>query len=171
MMCSIDGNTFFSLTKNSWIRDSGALCHITNNDNGMYDIVNIDESIQVCSGIMPTMKKGKLPVMVHQVNGEEQVHTLWSVKFCPLAGANLFSLTCKLSQGNNISSNETNNIVINTPSGDIVLDYQIKTCDIWVTEVDFLWTQSTKGQFQLQPLSSKTSTIYMLSLATHQRPS
>ena len=115
-------------------------CHIANIDNGMYDIIDIDESIQGSSGIMPITKKGKLQVIVSQVNGEEQVHTLWHVKFCPTAGANLFSLMCELLQGNKISSDHFNNIVINTPSGDIVLDCQIKTLNGWVARVDFLQT-------------------------------
>ena len=88
---------------------------------------------------MPSTKNSKLRVTVCQVNGEEQVHTLWHVKFCPLAGANLFSLMCKLLQGNKISSNKTNNIVVNTPSGNIVLDHWIKTHDGWVTGVNFIW--------------------------------
>ena len=29
-------------TKNTWIRDLGASCHITNNDTGFYDITDIN---------------------------------------------------------------------------------------------------------------------------------
>ena len=90
MMSSIDSNTFFFFLRNTWIRDSGVSCHITNDNNGMYDVIDIDKSIQGSSGITPASKKGKLQVTVPQVNGEEQVHTKWTVKFCPLAGANLF---------------------------------------------------------------------------------
>ena len=68
MMCTIDGNTFHSFMKNTWIGDSGASCHITNNESGMYDAIDIDESIQGSSSIMPAMKKGKLHMTVHQVN-------------------------------------------------------------------------------------------------------
>ena len=64
MMCTIDGDRFYSFTKNTWIRDSGASYHITNNDTGMYDITNINESIQGNSSIMPAMKKDKLHVNV-----------------------------------------------------------------------------------------------------------
>ena len=60
MMCTIDGNTSFSFTKNTWIGDSGASRHSTNDDKGMYDIINIDESIQGSSNIMPYKKKSKL---------------------------------------------------------------------------------------------------------------
>ena len=73
-------------------------CHITNDDKGMYEVIDIDELIQGSSGIMPAMKKGKLQVMVPQMNGDEQVHTLWPVKFCPLAGANFFH-SCTNSRG------------------------------------------------------------------------
>ena len=83
------------------------------------------------------MKKGELHVIVRQVNGQEQVHTLWPVKFCALASANLFSFTCELSWVNKISSNDANNIVVITPIGNVVLDRQIKTGDGWVAGVDF----------------------------------
>ena len=55
-----------------------------------------------------------------------------------MAGANLFSLTCELSQGNKISSNETNNIIVSTSIGNIFLDCRIKTHDGWVAGVYFL---------------------------------
>ena len=96
MMCTIDGTSFHSFTKNTWIGDSGASCHITNDEKGMFDVIEIDESIQGSSSTMPTTKKGKLRVNLLQVNGLEQVHTLWPVRFCPSMGVNLFSLTCKL---------------------------------------------------------------------------
>ena len=72
MMCTIDSYTVFSFTKNTWIGDSGVSCHITNDDNCMYDAIDIDELIQGSSGIMPDTKKGKLRVTVCQVNGEER---------------------------------------------------------------------------------------------------
>ena len=138
-MCTINGNTLFLFTKNTWIGDSGASCHITNNNTGLYNVTNIDESIQGSSSIIPPTKKGKLQVNIWQVNRAEQVHTLWSVKFCPKAGANLFSLTCELLQENEISSDHSNNIGINTPNGDITLDCRIKTHDSWDARVDFMW--------------------------------
>ena len=46
--------------KNTSIGDSGASCHITNDDNGMYDIIDINEPIQGSSGIIPATKKNKL---------------------------------------------------------------------------------------------------------------
>ena len=65
MMCTIDSDTFYSFMKNTLIGDSGASCHITNDDTGMYNASNINESIQGSSGITPTKKKSKLCVNVH----------------------------------------------------------------------------------------------------------
>ena len=60
MMCIIDGDTIFIFMKNTWIGDSGASCHITNNNNSLFNIININELIQGSSSIMHAMKKGKL---------------------------------------------------------------------------------------------------------------
>ena len=97
-----------------------------NNDIGFFDVIDINEPSQGSSGIMPAMKKGKLCVNVHQVDGSDQVHTLWPMRFCPKAGANLFSLMCKLLQGKMMSSNHCNNIVIDSMEGKIILDCWIK---------------------------------------------
>ena len=59
MMCTIDGDTFLFM-KNTWIGDSGASCHITNNDTDSFDITNIHDSIQGSSSIMPTAKVSKM---------------------------------------------------------------------------------------------------------------
>ena len=75
MMCTVDGDTFL-FTMNTWIRDSAASCPITNDDTGLYDVANINESIQGSYSIMPAMKKGKLQVKVCQVNRNKWVHTL-----------------------------------------------------------------------------------------------
>ena len=122
MMCNIDGDTFFLFTKNTWIGDSGALCHIMNNDTGLFEIINISKLIQRSSGIMPAMKKGKLYVNVQQVNGTEWFHMLWPMKFCPKAGANLFSVTCKFLQGKTTLIVHQNNIMIKSMDGNVILD-------------------------------------------------
>ena len=64
MMCTINVDSFYSFTKNTWNGDSGASCHITNNDTNMFDVTDINESIQGSSSIMPTTKKGKLCINV-----------------------------------------------------------------------------------------------------------
>ena len=129
---------FLLLHQNYMDGKSGASCQITNNNTSLIDVTKIYKSIQGSSGSMLITKKGKLHVNVHQVDSTEWIHTLWLIKFCPEAVANLFSLMHKLSQGNNILNDQQNNIGIKCANGDIVLDCWIKTCDGWVAIVEFL---------------------------------
>ena len=64
MLCTIDGDTFYLCTNNTWIGDSGPSCHITNDDIGLFDVINIDKLIQGSSRNMQAVKKGKLCVNV-----------------------------------------------------------------------------------------------------------
>ena len=96
MLFTINDDTFFLFMKNIWIEDSGALCLITNNSTSVFYIINIDKLIQGGFVNMLAMKKGMLYIKPQQVDGIEWVHPLWPVNFCPKAGANMFSLTCKI---------------------------------------------------------------------------
>ena len=42
------------------IGDTGASCHIINNNNGMFDIEQVDETLQRSSGNLKAMKKDKI---------------------------------------------------------------------------------------------------------------
>ena len=46
MLCTFNGDTHHLFTKNTWIGDSRALCHTTNNDTNLFNIININELIQ-----------------------------------------------------------------------------------------------------------------------------
>ena len=70
---------------------------------------------------------------MRQDDGSKRLHTLWSVKYCAKAGTNLFSLTCELMQQFKINSDQKNYIVLNIVDCNIVLGYQIKTRDEWMT--------------------------------------
>ena len=156
MMCTINRDTLFSFTKNTWIRDYGALWHITNNDTCLLDIIDINKLIQRCSGIMQATKKGKFHVNITQVDGTGLVHTLWLMKFCSKAGANLFSLTCKLSQRKTISSDHQNNIVVKSLDCNIILDCQSKIHHSWVARVEFFSrNQWWEGTISYSPLQEK----------------
>ena len=150
MLCIINGDTFYSFTKN-------ASCYITIDDTGLFDIIDINESIQRSSGNMPVSKKGKLCINVWQVDSTELVHTLWPVKFCLKAVVYLHSLTCELLQGNKNSSNHQNNIMVKSSKDNVILDHQIKTNDGWVAEVEFLWETTEKRAQFLMPSSRKIS--------------
>ena len=123
---------FFLFTKNTWIRDSGTLCHTTNNDKGLYDVTNIYKLVQGSSGRMATTEKGKLHMKVCQVNGSKQLHMLWPVNYCAKVSASLSLLLCKLLQDNKIQSDQKYNIVILSSIGNIILNCWIKTQNSWV---------------------------------------
>ena len=145
-LCTIDGDTFYLFTKSTWIGDSGALCHIMNDDVGLFNVIKINKLIQGSYRNMPAMMKGKLCINIRQVNGTEWAHTLWPVKFCA-KGINLFSLTFKVFQGNGIKNSHQNNISVESSEGNIILDHQIKTDDGWVVGVKFLH-ESSQGRAQ-----------------------
>ena len=106
------GTPFF--TKNIWIGDSGALCHITNDNTGLFDTIDINESIQGISRNVLATKTGKLHIKILQVDYAEQLHTLRPLKFSPRASVNMFFLTCELTQGKKVSSDHQKNIAVKT---------------------------------------------------------
>ena len=152
MLCTIDGETFYSCTKNAWIGNAGALCHQWWHQS--YDITSINESVQRSLGNMLTKKKGKLCLKAWQFNCSKRLHVLWPMKICTKAYTNLYALTFKLSWGNKIKSKHKNYNVIHFSDGDIILDCGIKAHDSWVAGVKFLWETSHK-RAQLSKFSTK----------------
>ena len=71
-----------------------------NNDTGLYDVTKINKLAQGSPDNLFAMKEGKFCMKVHQVDGSEWVHNPCPMKYCAKAGANLYSLICKLLQGN-----------------------------------------------------------------------
>ena len=64
MLCTIDGDTYESFKIIAWLGDSGALCHIPNDDTGLFNVIDINELIQGSSGNMKAVEKGKLCINV-----------------------------------------------------------------------------------------------------------
>ena len=65
------------LEENTWLCDSGAACHLTNDSTGVYDIIKINEMAIKGDGIgLKIIKKGKLDVNVGQNNGSTYNLTL-----------------------------------------------------------------------------------------------
>ena len=89
VLCKMDGGTFHSFTKNMRISNSGAMCHITNNDTGLYEITKINESVKGCAGKMSTTTKSKLCMKICQADGTEWVHIMCPMKYCDKASGNL----------------------------------------------------------------------------------
>ena len=126
-MCTIDGESFFTFVKNTWIGDSCAFCYIINDDTKMYYITEIDEPVLNSSGTMDVIKEGKLCLKARQVKRSEIEHTLWPVKYCKKVGANLFSLIWKLSQGVKLRSYSMRNILLDMTDSQIVVDQRNET--------------------------------------------
>ena len=88
-----------SFSQRTHVRDLGASCYIINDGTGLYDITNINKSVQGSSGNMSTTKKSKLCMNVHQVDGSKKMHALWPVKYFTKADANLFCLHANSHRG------------------------------------------------------------------------
>ena len=54
----------FGFIKNTWIGDAGASCHITNNDDGIYDVKTISKTENWNSGTIKATKLEKKKVQI-----------------------------------------------------------------------------------------------------------
>ena len=71
-----------------------------NQEEGMYDCVDIDDPVTVGNGkVLRATKLGKLCRTVHQLNGDTLDITLCDYKYVPGLKANLFSITKALDAG------------------------------------------------------------------------
>lgn len=55
----IESETFFAFSKNLWISNTRASCHITNNDDSMLDVKVINEMVHGCLGQKEATMLGK----------------------------------------------------------------------------------------------------------------
>ena len=69
MLYTIDRKTFHLFTKNKWIEDSGASCHITKDETSLFDVTEINKSVQGSLGSIPVTKNRKLHMNIWQVDG------------------------------------------------------------------------------------------------------
>ena len=91
--CMINNAKF---TSDTWIGDTRATSHMTNNDKGLINVQVINESIKMGNGkhMTPT-KKGTLPCTIKQANGKDVQGSL-EVKVIPEIWCNLFSITAAM---------------------------------------------------------------------------
>ena len=61
MLYTIDGETFYSFTKNTRNSDSGTSCYITNDDISLCDMTNINKLVQGKWDNISSRKKGQTP--------------------------------------------------------------------------------------------------------------
>jgi hypothetical protein len=91
-------NTFFK--KNLWIADTGASCHMTCSEEGLYNCVEIKEEIKVGDGnYIKATKMGEKHVLIKQPGGVLKGYVIYNCKYGPKLWINLFSITSSLRHG------------------------------------------------------------------------
>jgi hypothetical protein len=105
-----------------WILDSGASCHYCQSLEGLTDVKDIDELIQIGNGgTMRACKTGNLNCEITQLDGK-------NVKYVPEICSNLFSLNKALKNGFKVTNDE---VIVSLTKKHITLtfDQVIKTLD------------------------------------------
>ena len=79
--------------EHTWIGDTGASCHMMNNETGLYEIEWINDRVTLGSGKpMMVTKKGKLKVLIRQSDGSTTYATFNKVKYVPELQVILFGI-------------------------------------------------------------------------------
>jgi hypothetical protein len=78
--------------KDLWIAETGASCHMTCNDIGMFNCIDINEDIKVGDGnYIKAIKMGSKRVSILQPNNVIKHFVINDVKYVPKLWVNLFS--------------------------------------------------------------------------------
>ena len=96
-----------TLTKNTWIRYTGASCHMTNLADGMFETTYINGQVKVENSTkMNATKIGKWSGVIYQKDGTKKNIVLDKVKLGPELWTNLFSIGTLLKKQWNLSNEE-----------------------------------------------------------------
>ena len=88
-----------SIGSNTFIGDSAATSHMTNNKTGVHDLQPIRGSVMIGNGeSISCTHKGKLDVICKHKDGSTAKHT-WEVKIVPQLNHDLFSFTKAMKEG------------------------------------------------------------------------
>jgi hypothetical protein len=121
-----------------FLGDSGASTHMGNEDEGMYDIQDINDPVTVGNGkVLRATKVGKLRRTVHQMDGSTLDVVLPDYKFVPGLHANLFSITKALSSGWTIG-NKGVKLTLSKAGHSIEFDRVFKTENGYLCGVELL---------------------------------
>jgi hypothetical protein len=114
-------------TKNTWIADSGASCHMGPTDDGMYDTTEIDNPIKIGNGrTLRAIKIGKLKKTIKQNDGSTLDIMLEEYKHVPSLQMHLFSITKALDAGWQLG-NDGVKIILRKGSNKVTFDRIMKT--------------------------------------------
>jgi len=125
-------------TGSTWIADSGASTHIGNVDEGMMDVEDINDTVKVGNGNqVRLLKKGTLPLMLLQKNGDTMDMLLEDYKCAPDFDVCLFSLMKAIEKGWTLSNKGTN-VVLTKKNTTTAFDQITKTKDGILCGVELL---------------------------------
>ena len=74
----------FCIEEKTWIGDTRASCHITNNHDGMINVKIINETMHGGSGTIKAMKLAKTKVQIEQVDGTAKSLSVNLLNFVPV---------------------------------------------------------------------------------------
>ena len=93
-----------TLTKNKWIVDTGASCHMTNLDDGMFETTDISDQVKVVNSTKMTATNiGKWCGLIDQKDVTKKNIVFDKVKLVPELWTNLFSIGSLLKKKWNLS--------------------------------------------------------------------
>jgi hypothetical protein len=98
------------INKNTWLADSGASSHMTNNDEGMFNVKIVESKITIGDGkTLTSHKVGSIKMTFQNMEGTQSTVTLHNVKYAKDLCVNLLSIPVALQNGFQIG-NKGNNL-------------------------------------------------------------
>jgi hypothetical protein len=108
-LSNIDKERADKIGPNTWLADIGASCHLTNSDDGMFDVHVISSPVKIGNRKALTATEiGKMRRTIIQKNGDTVDITLTEVKYVEDLWVNLFSIGKGLQNGFNIGNKGIN---------------------------------------------------------------
>ena len=150
----------FNESDDLFIGDTGASCHMTHSDVGMFDCKEINETVTIGNGNeIKAIKTGKKRVKIIQDNGKEIIGLLENVKYVPkLAPYNLFSITTAIDNGYKLG-NEGRKIILSKDGKELIFDREVKTKSGYVPGIKMQPIKSELGREKDNNFGFPTLTI------------
>jgi len=115
-----------NFSRNTWIAVISAICHVTDDDSGLYEVTERKEKVRLGdSQVIYATKVGKLEVAV----GNKMITMVENVQFIHDFPVKLFSLPIVLKDGAKIYGAHRKLTVSKRVSGCAGTDLMFKTCD------------------------------------------
>ncbi len=126
------------IAPNTWLADSRASCHLTNLDEGMFDVEMISSPVKIGNGkALTATKLGKMRRTIVQKNGDTVDVTLTDVKYVPKLWVHLFSIGKGLQNGFNIG-NKGLHLFLTKGKTTILFNKMLKTNKGFILGVDMI---------------------------------